>query len=181
MVDTQFQLPEYHSWPFFYTIQKNVDTRERQLKMWSDLILGYCQSQGSYSIGVQELYASALCNNTSINRKLSIESVMQVCEWMHANKFGEWASESKDRIFVYWKSIQEVAAAIHKWADTTGRINSVEVILDLTDDEMNKNEMFYKMPVEIVLRACISLQEVGKAQVFYSDNTDTHGVKFFAI
>ena len=107
------------------------------MKMWADVILGYCQSQKAYSIGVQELFASSLCNNTQINRKLSIESVSQICEWMHNNKLGEWASDSKDRIFVYWKSIQEIAQAIHNWADATGRINSVEVILDLSDDSAN--------------------------------------------
>ena len=57
----------------------------------------------------------------------------------------------------------------------------METVLDLTDDTANRGEIFYQMPVELVLRACASLQEVGKAQVFYSDNTDTHGVKFFAI
>ena len=57
----------------------------------------------------------------------------------------------------------------------------MEVILDLTDDETNSGEIFYGMPIEIVLRACVALQEVGKAQVFYSDSTDSHGVKFFAI
>ena len=104
------------------------------MKMWSDLILGYCQSQKQYSIAVQELYNSTLTNNTAINRKLSQDAIKEICEWMHANKFGEWASDSKDRIFVYFVPIQEVASAIHKWAENTGRINSVEVILDLTDD-----------------------------------------------
>lgn len=110
-----------------------------------------------------------------------MESITQIAEWMQSNKFGEFTSESKDRIFVYWKSIQEVAEAIHKWADNTGRIGSVETVLDVCDDSANKNEIFYKMPVEIVLKACAALQEVGKAQVFYSNNTDTHGVKFFSI
>lgn len=72
-----------------------------------------------------------------------------------------------------------MADAIHKWADRTGRIGSVETIIDLTDDSSCKNEIFYKMPVEVVLKACVALSEVGKAQVIYSDNTDTHGVKFF--
>jgi hypothetical protein len=44
-----------------------------------------------------------------------------------------------------------------------------------------RKEIFYGMPIEIVLKACGALQQVGKAQVFYSDNTDTHGVKFFNI
>ena len=59
-------MPEYHAWPFFYTIQKNVDTRERQMKMWSDLILAYAKHLGVYSISLGELYASAICNNENI-------------------------------------------------------------------------------------------------------------------
>lgn len=82
---------------------------------------------------------------------------------MTKNEFAEYSSDAKDQIFVYWRSLQEVAGAIHSWADKTGRINSVEVILDLTDDSANRKELFYKMPVEIVLRACAKLQEVGKA------------------
>ncbi len=84
-------------------------------------------------------------------------------------------------MFVYWRSIQEIAGAIHKWADATSRIGSVETIIDLTDDPANKKEIFYKLPIETVLKACTALQQQGKAQVFYSDNTDTHGVKFFNI
>ena len=37
------------------------------------------------------------------------------------------------------------------------------------------------MPIEMVLKACVQLQTQGKAQVFYSDDTDAHGVKFFNI
>ena len=128
-----------------------------------------------------ELYDSEICNNAGIQRRLSMDSLGKVAEWMQSNKFGEFTAESRESIFVYWRSLQEVAQAIHRWADNTGRIGSVEVILDLIDDSANRNEIFYQMPVEIVLRACAALQEVGKAQVFYSDSTDTHGVKFFAI
>ena len=35
------------------------------------------------------------------------------------------------------------------------------------------------MPIEIVLKACYALQEVGKAEVFYSDSADALGVKIF--
>ena len=110
-----------------------------------------------------------------------MESLTQICDWMQDNKFGEYTSNSKERVFVYWRSIQELAQAIHNWADSTGRIGSVETVLDASDDIDKKKEIFYKVPVEIVLKACAALQEVGKAQVFYSDNTDTHGVKFFSI
>ena len=110
-----------------------------------------------------------------------MDSLKNVCLWMQQNKFGEFTAESQEAIFVYWRSLQEIAEAIHRWADNTGRIGSVETVLDLTDDSANRDQIFFQMPVEVVLRACATLQEVGKAQVFYSDNTDTHGVKFFAI
>ncbi len=110
-----------------------------------------------------------------------MDSIRSITDWMQKNQFADYTSESKDKIFVYWRSIQEVATAIHKWADANARIGSVETVIDLTDDPSTKKEIFHKMPIEIVLKACAALQQVGKAQVFYSDNTDTHGVKFFNI
>lgn len=58
---------------------------------------------------------------------------------MVAQKFADYTSDSKEKIFVYWRSLQEVAAAIHKWAEDTARIGSVETVIDLTDDPANKN------------------------------------------
>ena len=62
---------------------------------------------------------------------------------MQANRFAEFTSESQERILVYWRSLQEIAEAIHRWADNTGRIGSVETVLDLTDDSANRAEIFY--------------------------------------
>lgn len=68
-------------------------------------------------------------------------------------EFGEYTSESKEKIFVYWKSIQEIADAIFKWADRSAKIGSVETVLDICDDPDNKQEIFYKLPVEVVIKA----------------------------
>ena len=62
---------------------------------------------------------------------------------MQANRFAEFTAESQERILVYWRSLQEIAEAIHRWADNTGRIGSVETVLDLTDDSANRAEIFY--------------------------------------
>jgi hypothetical protein len=48
--------------------------------------------------------------------------------------------------------------------------------MDLVDDSSCKNEIFFGMPVEIVVKACYALQDVGKAQVIPGDDV---GVKFF--
>ena len=62
------------------------------MKMWSDLILTYCKHRGIYSISLGELYASPICNNAAINRRLSMDSLVKVGEWMQANKFGDFTS-----------------------------------------------------------------------------------------
>ena len=149
--------------------------------MWSDLILAHGQSKQIYQVSLGELYDSPLCHNAKIKRRLALDDIRQVCEWMQKNQFAEFTSESRDKIFIFWRPIQEVASAIHAWADSNARIGSVETIIDLTDDPSTRKEIFHKMPIEVVLKACVALQEVGKAQVFYSDSTDTHGVKFFNI
>jgi hypothetical protein len=80
---------------------------------------------------------------------------------------------------VYWRSIQEIAHAVYSWADKNAKIGSVETIVDICEDEGAKEEIFYKMPLELVLRGCYALQEVGKAEVFGSKEEDSLGVKFF--
>jgi hypothetical protein len=58
---------------------------------------------------------------------------------------------------VYWRSIPEIADAIYKWADKNAKIGSVEAVLDICEDTDNKNEIFYKIPIEIVIKALYSL------------------------
>lgn len=94
-------------------------------------------------------------------------------------EFAEYTSASKERLFVYWRSIQEIAQAVYSWAEANAKLGSVETIVDICEDEGNKGEIFYKMPVELVLRGCYALQEVGKAEVFGSKEEDSLGVKFF--
>jgi hypothetical protein len=72
-------------------------------------------------------------------------------------------------VFIYWKSIQEYAEAIYKWADETGRMNSVESLIDITNSEENKSQIFYKVPVEIIAKACEALERENKAEVNISN------------
>ncbi len=51
--------------------------------------------------------------------------------------------------------------------------------MDICEDSETRGEIFHKMPIEIVTKACYALQEVGKAEVFASEEADSIGVKFF--
>ena len=45
------------------SVQKNMETRERQFKMWSDMILAYAKNKKVYTLTLGEMYDSPLCNN----------------------------------------------------------------------------------------------------------------------
>ena len=53
--------------------------------MWSDLILSYAKSKQIYSIALNELYQSPICCNMEINRRLSMDNILYVSEWMQKN------------------------------------------------------------------------------------------------
>jgi len=73
--------------------------------MWSDIILAYAKNKKVYTLTLGEMYDSPLCNNHGISRRLAMEDLKQICEWMQANNFAEFTSASKDKIFVFWRSI----------------------------------------------------------------------------
>ena len=45
----------------------------------------------------------------------------------------------RDTIFVYWRSPAEVSQSIFRWAKDTGRIGSIETVIDIIEDEFNKD------------------------------------------
>ncbi len=43
LINPKYKFPDYYSWPFFFTIQKDGETKRKQLTMWSDLTVKFCQ------------------------------------------------------------------------------------------------------------------------------------------
>ena len=88
-----------------------------------------------------------------------MEGIRQVANWLVSNKFADFTHSKQDpnvdqdRIFIYWRSPAEVSSAIFKWAKDGGRIGSIETVLDIIEDDLNKDEIFFNMPIEIVLNS----------------------------
>ena len=80
------------------------------MRMWQKLIFDYSQSIKKYSLTLNELYSSPICQNKQINRRLTEKSVREIADWIVSNKLADWTNpEAKDTIFVYWKSPSDVA------------------------------------------------------------------------
>jgi len=77
-----FTFPEHYYWPCFFTIQINSDTRDKQLKLWQELICKYSEAHKIHTWGLSELQASEVCVNNNINRRLSPKDFNSVIDYM---------------------------------------------------------------------------------------------------
>ena len=114
------------------------------MNMWKNLVFEYTKSKGVYSVTFNDLFNSPICQNAKINRRLKMESIKQIAQWMVSNKFADFTSKQtagvdQDQIFVYWRSSADVASAIFKWAKDNGRIGSIETVIDIIEDEFQKD------------------------------------------
>ncbi len=62
-----YNFPEYYQWPFFFTIQKNSETRLKQFAMWADLILDYCKVNKIWRLSKSQFF-NELGRNIKVNR-----------------------------------------------------------------------------------------------------------------
>ena len=113
-----------------------------------------------------------------------MDAIQAIAKWLVEKKFADFSSQTEggepDKIFVYWRSPSDVATAIFKWVKDTGKIGSIETVIDIIEDEFNQDQVFHGMPIEIVLNALYLLQDEGKAEVFKTSSGD-YAVKFFNI
>nr|XP_021335724.1 vacuolar protein-sorting-associated protein 25 isoform X1 [Danio rerio] len=75
-----FEWPWQYNFPPFFTLQPNVDTRQKQLAAWCSLVLSYCRHRKLYTLDVLEAQESPVFNNKKIERKLSVEAIQVVFE-----------------------------------------------------------------------------------------------------
>lgn len=187
-----FEFPKIHSFPPLYTKQPNVTVLNNQLESWMNIILSYCQyyqitslllnGQIKYcqdeSVDVSKL--PELFNNKSINRSINDEFKLEILQYMiKKNKAGFINPKQKDLgIFIYYKSLNEWSDLLYSYIDSTGQLNTILTIYELTKSEMNLPKDLYNLD-ELLLVKIIKdvLMKSGKAQIIMDDNGEIGGVK----
>ncbi|KAE8575745.1 hypothetical protein XENTR_v10003930 [Xenopus tropicalis] len=110
-----FEWPWQYNFPPFFTLQPNVDTRQKQLSAWSSLVLSYCRHNKLYTMNLMEIQESPLFNNKKIQRKLSLESVQVVLEELKKKGNLEWIDKNKSRFLIMWRRPDEWGKVIYQW------------------------------------------------------------------
>ncbi|GAB6028115.1 Vacuolar protein-sorting-associated protein 25 [Chamberlinius hualienensis] len=172
----EFNWPWQYKFPPFFTIQPNVDTRNKQLEAWGSLILNYHRVKRLFILDVTEAQNSPLFFNKEIDRKLSLDAIYTVLESVRQKGGIEWTDKARKRCYIYWRTPEEWGKLIYNWVIANGLNNSVCTLYEITGEESIKEE-FYGLDEKILLRALQVLESDKKAELFSTDGSE--GVKFF--
>uniref|UniRef100_A0A8C5BVT5 Vacuolar protein-sorting-associated protein 25 n=1 Tax=Gadus morhua TaxID=8049 RepID=A0A8C5BVT5_GADMO len=148
-----FEWPWQYNFPPFFTLQPNVDTRQKQLAAWCSLALAYCRHHKLYTLDVMESQESPVFNNKKIERKLSTEAIQVVFEELRKKGNLDWLDKNKSRCLVMWRRPEEWGKLIYQWVSKVGMINSVFTLYELSNGDDTEGEEFHGLEEWILLRS----------------------------
>lgn len=182
MASPDFQWPWQYSFPPFFTLQPNVDTRQKQMEAWSSLILAYCRHHKMFVLDLPAALSHSLplFYNREIERRLSSEALKAVFDHLHGQGQCEWLDgKGKNSSLVYWKTPTEWGNLIYNWAVSTGNTDTVCTVFELIEGEDTAGEEFSGIDDRALVKALQTLEQQRKAEIIRDDDQDIQGVKFF--
>lgn len=176
---SEFKYPPFHNLPPFYTLQPVLTTREKQTRLWIDLIVQYCQQLAIYTLNVDECLEMPLFNNASIHRKLTKDSLYHFFDQMVREGRAEYHdAKRRTHVDVYWKTPAQWADVILAWVNENGYNSSVLTVYELLEGETGEGAEFYGMNPELFRKAIFVLNQKGAAELIQGSTSDADGVKF---
>lgn len=170
-------MPEFYSFPPFFTLQTVLTTREKQLALWRELLLTYHQAHKMSTLVVHDC---PLWRNPHLPRQLSTQDIGIIMDDFVAHGHGEWQDSSTKTVCrILWRTPQQLAADIYAWAQAQGYIGSVVTVYELHSGEDVNGMSFEGMDEELLRRALRILEQQGQCTVFQGDTSEEDGIKFF--
>lgn len=172
-----FEFPDYYKWPFFFTIQKHTETKLKQLNMWVEIIKNYCKHNKKWRITTNFLIEN-ICINKDINRFLNMDNLKIIIGYMIKNNL--LIEISKDEYLILWKSIEDWENIFYDSVIKHHRIDSLETIEYLMNDEEIEKEEFFGIDKDLLIIILRSLENKKKC-ILIKENNSYIGVKFLKI
>jgi len=176
-----YQFPSYYDMPPMFTLQPVLNTRKKQLQLWTDIIVEFSKFYKKFEYSLAEVAKSPLFNNSKINRKCNIDMIKTVFEELASQGYGEWQNKEKTQITIYWKRPEDWGSLIYKWVSDSGKLNSVLTVYEIQQGDDSEGQEFHNLETRVLLKALKYLEKEGKCQVFTGTSDDNLGVKFFSI
>uniref|UniRef100_A0A667IEY9 Vacuolar protein-sorting-associated protein 25 n=1 Tax=Lynx canadensis TaxID=61383 RepID=A0A667IEY9_LYNCA len=182
-----FEWPWQYRFPPFFTLQPNVDTRQKSWPPGARWSLSFCRLHKQSSMTVMEAQESPVfippnsfhqcCSLNFKPGKLPVESIQVVLEELRKKGNLEWLDKNKSSFLIMWRRPEEWGKLIYQWVSRSGQNNSVFTLYELTNGEDTEDEEFHGLDEATLLRALQALQQEHKAEIITV--SDGRGVKFF--
>jgi ESCRT-II complex subunit VPS25 len=160
-------------------LQPVLATREKQTKLWIDLIVMFCRHNNITVINVSD--PTELFENKQISRKLNSKAISTFLDALVEEGRAEWEDKSKNRCFIYWKSIPEWADTMQKWCIDNGISGtSLYTVYELRQGDTGEGAEFHGMDTVLFYKVIKFLEKKKKAEYYLKGNSpsDEDGVKF---
>lgn len=188
-----FRYPPFYSYPPSFTLQPVKATREKQLKLWCDLVLSYCKHYRIFKLTITDSANSPLFVNASIeyviltdsyisspqisvllanSRKLSLPTIEKVFSRLVSMGYGEWLDKEANVCLIYWRRPNEWAQIIYDWVERSGRRKSILTFYELRFSDDTADSEFHEIDPELLLRSLQVLESHGKCVIFEGKTSD---------
>eukprot|EP01032_Pedospumella_encystans_P015358 gene15358-17572_t len=173
-----FSPPEFWGFKPFFTIQPVAATREKQLKLWRELILQYCIHNNLHSLVPSSF---PFFKNSAIERELSADNVNVVVNYIIKSGNAEWEDHNHTSLRIIWKTPEALAGEVYQWALQQEVAGTVFTLYELHSGEENQDSGFHGCDPVILRRALELLQSADKCRILRGATPDEDGVKFLAV
>ncbi|KAL5531604.1 hypothetical protein ACEPAG_4481 [Sanghuangporus baumii] len=176
-----FLLPSIHSFPAFFTQQKNVKTQATSTEQWMRLILSYARHRNLFFLRVEDAENvggdwDEVLRNERINRRVLPDFLQFLLEQLVAKNMAAYEPVKQTRsVLLYWRTPEEWGEALHEWATTTGQLNTILTFYEISDPPVPS--ALSGVPDVLLRRAVASLARTGRAQLIAV--SDGEGVRLF--
>ncbi|EJD07514.1 ESCRT-II complex, vps25 subunit [Fomitiporia mediterranea MF3/22] len=176
-----FLLPSIHSFPPFFTQQKNVTTQATSVDQWCRLLLSYARHRNLFFLKVDDAEVvggdwDEILRNERINRRVLPDFLAFLLETLVVKNMASYEPPKQNRsVILYWRTPEEWGEVLHEWATSTGQLNTILTFYEITDPPVPSP--LSGIPDVMIRRAIASLGRTARAQLI--GVADGEGVRFF--
>lgn len=115
-------------------------TREKQLKLWRELVLQYCIHNNLHSL-IPSTFP--FFKNATIKRELNAESIQAVIQYIIKSGNAEWEDGNQTSLRIIWKTPEALAGEVHHWALKQEVTGTVFTLYELHSGEENQDSGWF--------------------------------------
>ena len=170
--------PPIYDYPPLFTLQPNLDTRQKQIDTWISILLNYAQENKRTT---WTLSSEGVFTNPKISRSLDSSFILLLYHELVKRNLAEWKKDSKNSVlFLYYKTPDEWATILYQYIIDTGQTNSVLTLFELLQGDDTLNQEFHGLDSDFFKSKILDvLVKSGKATLLSASDENEIGIKFF--